>query len=238
MKNYIIKDYAKRICILMAGLVLCATAMVMNLESLLGSNPWNAFHQGVALQTGIQIGTITQLAGLVFLVVDYLMREPIGFGTIANMYLVGYFMNAINNNDIIPDTDNIYMRVTYLFVSIVLQAVGTCLYMSANLGSGPRDSLMVGLSKRMKKIPIGWIRNGIEFIAASIGYLLGGVINIGTIVYVVLVGPCLQLCFKLSNYNPRTQRTESMAMTIAVFKGDLMPLEEYKKQLEQEHAER
>ena len=162
--------YPARFVRLFIGLVLFGLSSALNVRSMLGLSPWNAFHQGLSLVSGLSIGRITQLCGIVIIGIDLLMREPIGFGTIFNMILVGGSLDFFLASGLIPETNSLLWRTVLLLLGIFVTALGSYLYMSAAMGAGPRDSMMVGLAKRLPRVPVGIVRNMIELTALAIGW--------------------------------------------------------------------
>lgn len=156
----------------------------------LGLSPWDVLHQGIAEHTGIGIGTVTILVGLVVLAGWIPLRQRPGLGTVVNVALVGAAVDvalaAVDAPAGLP------ARSACLAAGVVVIAVGTALYVGAGLGTGPRDGLMIGLSKKHDR-SIGGVRTGIELTALAAGALLGGTIGIGTLVFAVTIGPLIHL---------------------------------------------
>lgn len=218
--------YPVRFVRLFVGLVLFGLSSALNLRSMLGLSPWNAFHQGVALASGLSIGRVTQLAGVVIIGIDLLLREPIGFGTIFNMILVGGSLDFFLASGLIPQTDSLLIRWMLLLLGILVTALGSYLYMSAAMGAGPRDSMMVGLTKRMPKVPVGIVRNLIELTALGVGWWMGGVVGVGTVAFALLTGPVMQWIFHLFSFDVRSVHAETLVETVAIWLGRRAPVHE------------
>ena len=211
--------YPARFVRLFIGLVLFGLSSALNVRSMLGLSPWNAFHQGLSLVSGLSIGRITQLCGIVIIGIDLLMREPIGFGTIFNMILVGGSLDFFLASGLIPETDSLFWRAVLLLLGIFVTALGSYLYMSAAMGAGPRDSMMVGLAKRLPKVPVGIVRNMIELTALAIGWWLGGVVGVGTVAFALLTVPVMQWVFQLFSFDVRSLHAETLLETVGIWTG-------------------
>jgi uncharacterized membrane protein YczE len=215
--------YLTRFIRLFVGLILFVLAGAMNLRSELGLSPWNAFHQGLSLVSGLSIGRVTQVVGIIIIVIDLIMREPIGFGTVFNMIVVGEALDFFLESGLLPVSDSLVLRWIMLLGSIVVVAFGTYLYMSARMGAGPRDSMMVGFAKRITSVSVGMIRSMIEVGVLVAGWLMGGVIGIGTVCYAVLSGPIMQMFFRLFSYDVHSVHSENMLETIRIWSGTVIP---------------
>jgi uncharacterized membrane protein YczE len=178
---------------LVGGLFLLAVGFVLTLKSRLGLNPWNVFHHGLTFHLPITWGQSNMLVGVVILGVAYALGAKLGAGTIGNMVLTGLFMDAIVASGVVPD----FLRAPWVqrlvvhLSGTVLVGVGTALYIFANLGAGPRDSLMLALAQRFRA-SVGRVRTGLEVAMLALGMLLGGEWGIGTVIFALTVGPALQ----------------------------------------------
>ncbi len=176
----------RRLVQLHAGLVLFGVSTAMMVRSDLGLNPWDVFHQGVADQTPLSLGTVIILVGGIVLLLWIPLRERPGIGTISNMILIGIAADAALW--LIPEIPLLHLRALLLAGGIILNGIATSLYIGAGLGAGPRDGLMTGLSRRT-----GWsiraVRTGIEVSVLALGWLLGGTFGVGTILFAVAIGP-------------------------------------------------
>jgi uncharacterized membrane protein YczE len=176
---------AVRLAQLVGGLLLFGGSLALLVRSRLGLDPWDVFHQGLSVASGLSIGVCTILAGVVVLLLWIPLRQRPGLGTIANVVLVGFSLDAVLL--LIPPTDSVVVRWTYLVAGIVLNGVATSAYIGAGLGPGPRDGLMVGLTRGGRSVRV--VRTAIEVSVLVVGYLLGGTVGIGTVLYAVTIGP-------------------------------------------------
>jgi uncharacterized membrane protein YczE len=176
---------------LFAGLTLYGISMALMLESGLGLTSWDVFHQGVSEATGLSIGAVVILTGIPLLLLWIPLRQRIGFGTIANLVVIGLVVDGALA--VLPRAGALPMRITDLVAGILLNGVATGLYIGARLGPGPRDGLMTGIVNRFPRLSIRLVRTGIELTVLLIGFLLGGTVGLGTIAYAVAIGPLVQL---------------------------------------------
>jgi uncharacterized membrane protein YczE len=165
--------------------------MALMIESNLGLNPWDVFHQGLSEVTGISFGWIVLLVGVPVLLLWIPLRQRPGVGTVANLIVVGFAADAALL--VLPAGEAMPGRVGYLVGGILLNGFATGLYIGSRMGAGPRDGLMTGLAGRFPRVPIRVIRTGIEVTVLSAGVLLGGTVGVGTIAYALSIGPLAQL---------------------------------------------
>ena len=168
---------AQRIRQVLIGLPFFGLALALSVEASLGVNPWTVFHGGVAERTPLTIGTATVLTGVVLLFSFTFLREPMGIGTLLNVAIIGFVVDAVLW--IIPDLTSMPLRIAALAVSPALIGLGSGLYIGAGLGPGPRDGLMTALERR--GLPVWLARTLIEFTALAVGWLLGGDVGLGTV---------------------------------------------------------
>ncbi len=183
---------------LFLGLFSCSLGCVTILKSNLGLAPWDVLHQGMSMVTGITIGQASISLGVIIVLMDIFLGQPIGIGTVLNFIFIGLFMDLIIFLDFLPMFDNLFIQIVELLIGIFFYSYGTYLYMKQGMGCGPRDGFMQILTKRINK-PVSVIKNGIEIIAFTIGWMLGGKLGIGTITTALVMGIMLQLMFKMGN---------------------------------------
>lgn len=189
---------------LFLGFFIIAIGTVLNLKSNLGMNPWGAFHQGVALNTPLSFGQVSQLTGLIIILLSLFIKIRPGIGTILNMITIGIFVDWIQKTNFIPTPNTLPLKFMYLLVGLFIFNYGVYLYLSTELGAGPRDGLLVGLVKITGKT-VTTIRPMIEITVLTIGVLLGATFGIGTIVNALLGGWVLQRIFSFHNYTPKSK---------------------------------
>jgi len=198
-------NFLKRLPFLFFGLFLFAVGVVANLHSNLGVNPWGVLHVGITNITPLSIGQTTQVVGFAVIILGWLMGFAPGFGTLANMYFVGFFTDLIIGWDLIPVQTEITRQLGLLLFSIVIIGIASLFYLKVQLGAGPRDGLMIGLVKKLNK-PVAYVRGAIEITALILGYLMGGPVGIGTLVTALTVGYSVQLFFKLGGFDGKSKQ--------------------------------
>lgn len=185
---------------LVIGVILCGSSTVFMLNSNLGLLPWDVFHQGISNITKMTIGQANIAVSFVIIFLGIALGEKVGIGTIVNIIVVGKVIDIINDINIIPVANNIFTGIVMLIIGMLVMGYGCYLYMGCGLGCGPRDSLMIGLSKKINK-PVKMIKTIIEVTALIIGIILGGKFGIGTVISALGVGVFMQIIFKLNNFD-------------------------------------
>lgn len=187
-----------RLVALFGGLLLFGFAIVLMLESLLGLPPWDVFHSGIAGQTPMSLGVTSIVVGMLVVVVAWRAGTPPGWGTIANALVVGVTIDLLRSVHAIDELSqsSLATRISLLIGGVLLFGIGSALYIGAGMGAGPRDSLMLALSRHTGK-RIGLVRGAMEITVLGAGVLLGGVAGIGTFTLALLVGPVVELAFLL-----------------------------------------
>jgi len=163
--------------------------MAMMIRSKLGLDPWDVLHYGLAERLPLTFGQVTMVVGVLVLLLWVPLRQWPGVGTVANVFVIGLATDAALA--LIPEPSALGTRGALLFGGIALNGLAGGLYIGSQLGPGPRDGLMTGLTRRT-----GWsirlVRTGIEVTVLSVGWLLGGVVGLGTVAYAILIGPLVQ----------------------------------------------
>ena len=171
------------------GLCTFGLGAAMMVHAHLGLDPWNVFHQGLANRTGLTLGTLSILSGLVVMLLWIPLRQKPGLGTIMNILVIGLSMDLFLW--LLPDFQGWPLRIGALVVGLVLTGLGTAAYIGAGMGTGPRDGLMIGLNRKF-----GWSirisRMLVEVIVLVAGWMLGGVAGVGTVAFALAIGPLVQ----------------------------------------------
>jgi uncharacterized membrane protein YczE len=181
----------RRVSQLFAGLTLYGISMAMMVESALGLNPWDVFHQGLSETTGLSFGWVIILLGIPILLLWIPLRQRPGFGTVANIVVIGVVVDWALA--LLPSGGSWPARIALLIGGIVLNGIATGMYIGSNFGPGPRDGLMTGLVRRFPRLSIRVVRTAIEVTVLVAGFFLGGTVGIGTIVYAVTIGPLVHI---------------------------------------------
>ncbi len=173
---------------LLVGLVFYGAGIGVMVRSELGLNPWQVFHEGASIQTGLTMGTITIITGVCVLLLWIPLKERVGAGTVLNVATIGPVLDL--TLWLVPDTGTLWLRIVYLVGGTVLVGIATGMYVGAGLGPGPRDGLMTGLARRGLSIRVA--RTFIEITVLALGWLLGGTVGLGTVFFAVAIGPLSQ----------------------------------------------
>jgi uncharacterized membrane protein YczE len=184
----------RRLVQLLLGLSLYGASMALMVRAGLGLDPWDVFHQGLAGRVGLSIGLVVNIVGAGVLLLWIPLRQWPGIGTIANVLVIGTAMDL--SLLVLPDLDGLPVRGAGLALAVVANGVAGALYIGAGLGPGPRDGLMTGLARRTGW-PIRRVRTGIELTVLAAGWLLGGTVGVGTVLYAFAIGPLVQVFLPL-----------------------------------------
>ena len=199
MKKIIVLEWLK----IVAGLIVFAFGVHLTIYANIGLAPWDCLGMGIAKHTPLNYGVAMTIIAVTVLIIDILMKEKIGFGTIIDALLTGNFVQAFNYLNHLPENDNMFLGIGIMLAGFVFMALGMWIYMSAQQGCGPRDSLLVALGKRMPKIPIGIVEVILWAVVLLAGYLLGGPVGIGTLISTFGAGLVMQLVYSLIRFEPR-----------------------------------
>lgn len=195
---------------LMFGFIIIAIGINLTIYANMGLNPWGTFHQGISSITGIRFGTVSQLTGIVIILLSLLIKLYPGLGTILNMIFIGYFVDLFDKIQLIPIIDTLPFRIIYLLSGTFLFNYGIFVYLSCELGAGPRDGLLVGLVK-MTGLSVSVMRPIIEVTIVAIGIFLGGSYGVGTLLNAFGGGYILNVIFNFHKFNPK--ETKQMVLT-------------------------
>ena len=206
------KQFILRLLVMIIALFIFALGIVITLKANIGYAPWDVFHVGLANTFGLSIGLVQILVGFLLLIITTLSGEKNGFGTICNIILIGLFIDMLLYIDIIPTSNYFLIGLLMLIAGLFLISIGSCFYIKTAFGAGPRDSLMVLLTRKTK-IHVGICRGIIELTVTIIGWFLGGMVGIGTIISVVGIGFCIEITFKLLRFDVTQVKHESLLDT-------------------------
>ncbi|MCR5831832.1 MAG: hypothetical protein K6G67_06815 [Lachnospiraceae bacterium] len=199
MKKKIIGQWLQ----IVAGLIVFSFGVHLTIYANIGLAPWDCLGMGIAKHTPFNYGISMTIMAVVILLIDIALKEKIGFGTIIDALLTGNFVQAFNSLNRLPENKNMWLGICIMLAGFVFMALGMWIYMSAQQCCGPRDALLVGLGKRMPKIPIGIVEVILWAVVLLAGYLLGGPVGIGTIISTFGAGLVMQLVYNLIKFEPR-----------------------------------
>lgn len=195
----------RRWTLLIGGLFLFALALVLGLESGLGAYSWMVFHDGLARHTPLTVGQASIVVSGVLVLVSWVLGVAPGLGTIANLVLIGVFTDLLLWSGWVPHTKSWIGGLGEVVASVLLLGIASGMYIAAEFGAGPRDSLMLALARRLD-VSVGWIRWGMETAVTVIGIVLGGSFGVGTIIVAMTVGPAVRWGFRLFGLDGRGRR--------------------------------
>jgi len=199
---------------MVTGLLLYAVGIVMTIQASIGYSPWDVFHIGLSIKTGLSIGTVSIFVGIIIVLLVTLLKEKLGLGTVFNIILIGTFIDILFYFDIIPKAGNRVTGTVMLISGLFVIATGSYFYIKSAFGAGPRDNLMVVMARRTK-LPVGLCRGVIELIVTVSGWILGGMVGFGTVISVIAIGFCIQIVFKLFRFDVTAVKHETLGDTFA-----------------------
>lgn len=209
-------SFSKRFKKLIFGLFLYSFGIILSINANIGYSPWEVFHVGLTKVSSLSLGVVSIITGVVIVLATMILGEKFGIATILNMFLIGIFIEIIIYLNIIPVADNLVFGIAMFILSLVVIAFATYFYISSGFGAGPRDGLMVVLSRKTG-FSVGLCRIIIEISVTVIGYFLGGMVGIGTIICASFMGMLMQAVFKLMNFEPKDIKHESVRETLDRF---------------------
>jgi uncharacterized membrane protein YczE len=194
---------AARLPQLVVGLTLYGLSGALLVRARLGLDPWDVLHQGIARHSGLAIGTVVIVVGAVVLLGWIPLRQRPGIGTVANVVLIGVSMNVALQ--LLPAEHGLPWRLASMAGGVALCGVATGMYIGANLGPGPRDGVMTGLARRTG-LSIRLTRTALEVTVLVSGWLLGGTVGLGTVVFALGIGPLAQIFLPVFDRDAREHR--------------------------------
>jgi|SRR5215216_4945521 len=203
--NTFIRDFL----VIQIGFLLYGLALALIIQADLGTGTWLVLEVALANILGIKIGTMTVYMGFAVLIIALALREQVGWGTLGNILSIGPWLNlclalipAVNNN--LP------LQISMFLLGVLMQGIATAVYIGVEAGAGPRDSLMLAIH-RTTGVSLRLARGSIEVIVVLIGWLLGGPLGWGTVVFALLIGPSVQWAFKIFNVRPHKPELAEVA---------------------------
>lgn len=189
-----------------AGLCVFAFGVHLTIYANIGLAPWDCLGMGISYHTRMNYGLSMTMMAVLILIIDLLLRERIGYGTIIDALLTGNLVQLFNDLNLLPENHNILIGLAAMTVGFVFMALGMRVYMSAAQCCGPRDSLLVGLGKRLPVIPIGAVEILLWAVVLLAGWLLGGPVGIGTLYSTIGAGAIMHLVYSVIKFEPREIR--------------------------------
>ena len=186
----------------------------------IGAGPWDVFNLGLSHTFGILYGTASIAVSASILLIDVLLREPIGVAMVIDAITVGKAVDLFEWLDLVPVPGTLWGGAAMILAGLVIMGYTQFFYMRASLGCGPRDTLLVGLKRRSGRIPIGAVSVVLLGLVTLTGYFLGGPVGIGTLICAFVTGPVMQLAFRTVRFDATTVRHQRIRETVRVFAGE------------------
>lgn len=177
------------------GIVITCLGYALVITPGLGAGPWDILHLGISGRTGVPLGLVVQVMGAFIILLDVLLGMRPNLGMVLNMLSFGPILQFLLERMPVPQSTAGLWAM--LAAGVLVSGVGTAFYASADLGAGPRDSLMIGLTRRLG-LPVAVVKNGLDLVVSLVGWWLGGPLGAGTVAVVLGVGPAVQLGFFLA----------------------------------------
>ena len=180
---------SRKVIQVLVGTTLIGTGVALNFSSNLGLGPWGVFHEGISLNTSLTFGNAIIATGIFVTLLWIPLKQKPGIATLVDIFWIGTVADLVISLDLNAET--LVLKWIFVFIGILCIGSGTAIYVGADMGSGPRDGVMVGLES--KGLKIGMARNIIEVTALTLGWLLGGTVGLSSVVIAISIGPVVQL---------------------------------------------
>lgn len=192
------------------GLLVFSFGVHLTIYANIGLAPWDCLGMGIARHTPLNYGLAMTVLSLLILGIDLLLKEKIGYGTVIDALLTGNFVQMFNDLNPFEENHNVLLGVVLMLVGFVFMALGMYIYMKGEQCCGPRDSLLVGIGKRLPRLPIGIVEILLWAAVLLAGWLLGGPVGIGTLISTFGAGLVMQLVYNLLRFEPRSVRHQDI----------------------------
>ena len=209
---------------IMVNMLLAAVSLFANgfgvyltIQANIGAGPWDVLNLGLSKTLGILYGTASIAVSCTILGIDILLKEPIGIAMFIDAVVVGKAVDFFNHIHAVPPASSLLGGIPLMLVGLVIMAYTQFTYMIASLGCGPRDTLLVGLAKRVKNVPIGAVSIALLTLATFIGWLLGGPVGVGTLICAFCTGPIMQTAFKSVHFDATGIKHQRLTDSTRVF---------------------
>ena len=189
----------------------------LTIQANIGASPWDVLNLGLSKSLGVLYGNASIAVSLTILLIDVLLREPIGIAMFIDAVVVGKAVDFFNWTGLVPPCRSLFAAIPVLIAGLIIIAYTQYTYMYASLGCGPRDTLLVGLAKRVRRVPIGAVSIALLGTATLVGWLLGGPVGVGTILCAFGTGPIMQLAFRSVRFDATAIRHQRLRESARVF---------------------
>ena len=209
---------------ILLNMVIAAISLFVNgfgvyltIRANIGAGPWDVLNLGLSKAFGILYGTASVAVSYAILGIDIALKEPIGIAMFIDAFVVGKAVDLFNKINLVPKCDSLATGIPVMILGLIIMAYTQYTYMSASLGCGPRDTLLVALAKRAGKIPIGAVSITLLSLATFIGWLLGGPVGIGTLICAFATGPIMQAAFTSVKFDAKSVHHQHLFDSVKVF---------------------
>ena len=185
------------------GLLVFAFGVHLTIHANIGLAPWDCLGMGISYHTPLNYGLSMTAIAVIILIIDLILGERVGYGTIIDALLTGNFIQMFTNLNPFPANSNLLLGIVIMICGLSFMAIGMLIYMKGEQGCGPRDALLIGLGKRLRKVPIGMVEILLWSIVLLVGWLLGGPVGMGTLISTFGAGFVMQLIYSALHFEPR-----------------------------------
>ena len=216
-ENRTSRDILLNMIIAAVSLFVNGFGVYLTIRANIGAGPWDVLNLGLSKTLGILYGTASVAVSYAILGIDIALKEPIGIAMFIDAFVVGKAVDLFNRIGLVPECDGLATGIPVMILGLIIMAYTQYTYMSASLGCGPRDTLLVALAKRAGKIPIGVVSITLLSLATLIGWLLGGPVGIGTLICAFATGPIMQMAFTSVKFDAKSVHHQHLFDSVRVF---------------------
>lgn len=215
-ENRTVKAIVTNMLLAAVSLFVNGFGVYLTIQANIGAGPWDVLNLGLAKSLGILYGTASVAVSYAILGIDVLLKGPIGIAMFIDAFVVGKSVDFFNRINLVPKCNSLVSGIIVMLIGLVIMAYTQYTYMSASLGCGPRDTLLVALAKRAKRIPIGVVSITLLSLATLVGWLLGGPVGIGTLICAFATGPIMQAAFSSVRFDATSVHHQHLADSVKV----------------------
>lgn len=215
-ENRTVKAIVTNMLLAAVSLFVNGFGVYLTIQANIGAGPWDVLNLGLAKSMGILYGTASVAVSYAILGIDVLLKGPIGIAMFIDAFVVGKSVDFFNRINLVPKCNSLVSGIIVMLIGLVIMAYTQYTYMSASLGCGPRDTLLVALAKRANRIPIGVVSITLLSLATLVGWLLGGPVGIGTLICAFATGPIMQAAFSSVRFDATSVHHQHLADSVKV----------------------
>ena len=204
---------------ILLGLSIYSFGVYLTIYANIGLAPWDCLGVGIANHTPLNYGSSMVLIGVCAIIIQLLLHERIGFATLFDALLTGTIVQFLTDISPYPENHSLWLGIAYMLFGFLLIALGMFVYMSAEMGCGPKDGLLIAIGKRLPKIPIGIVEILLWAIVTLFGWLLGGTVGIGTLISIFGAGVIMHLFYSAIHFEPRKLKHKSLTENMKLLSG-------------------